>query len=225
MNDVALDICQLRGYYPERMLATLVKAGFLFIQEEGCYDKLKGAGSDLGLFSKEGKFLLEGRFIFPIRDMVGNVLALIGWFPDEKKYITTPSKFFSKSCLFYGLEQLSNTGINKNYVLVEGIFDSLSVRSLGIPCISQMGIKSSKYKQVMYSMFKSLLAIPDRDSEGKKVIEYDNWMLPSTSRYLRWVGDNSKDIDELCNSYEEEDVREMLKSSFKEKKKVVTIKI
>lgn len=222
-QQVARDICQLRGYYPERMMDILIKAGFLYIEDDSCYKQLENAGEDLGLFTEEGRFLLSKRFIFPVCDMLGNVVALIGWFPDDKKYITTPSRLFSKNCLFYGMEQLSTTGIGKEYILVEGIFDSLSVRSLGVPCIAQMGINSSREKSALYSLFKSFVAIPDNDNEGRKVINFDTWNLPSNSRYLKWTGDSSKDIDKLCNSYEEEDVRDMLSSAFKSKKRVVTV--
>lgn len=222
-HQVALDICKLRGYYPERMVSILSKAGFLYIKDDLCYERLKTAGDDLGLFTEEGKFLLSGRFIFPVCDMLGNVVALIGWFPDDKKYITTPSRLFSKNCLFYGMEQLGMTGVGKDYVLVEGIFDSLSVRSLGIPSIAQMGINSSREKSVLYTLFRSFVAIPDNDREGREVLNFDKWHLPSNSHYLKWTGDTSKDIDKICNSYEEDDVREMISSAFSNKKRIITV--
>jgi len=222
---VAREICNKRKYMPERMTSILVEAGFMFIEDSSCYEKLRSAGDDLALFSSNGTFLLEGRYIFPVYDMLGNPVALIGWFPDEKKYITTPSKLFSKSCLFYGMEQLSRTGIGKDYVLVEGIFDCLSVRSIGLPCVAQMGIDSSRYKRSMYSLFKSFVAIPDKDSEGRKVINSDKWKLPSSSKYFKWSGDKSKDIDILCNSYEEEDIRDLLLEVFSDSDRVVNKQI
>lgn len=222
INTVAMEICSLREYYPERMLPTLVKAGFMFIEDDSCYEQLRNAGDDLALFSKEGKFLLAGRYIFPVYDMVGNPVALIGWYPDEKKYITTPSRLFSKACLFYGMEQLSTTGIGAKYILVEGIFDSLSVRSIGLPCIAQMGINSSRYKKSLYSLFSAFVTVPDNDEEGRKVIYHDKWSIPRGSNYFRWTGDKSKDIDLLCNSYEAEDIRDLLLSVFDNKKRIVT---
>lgn len=221
---VAREICHLRKYYPERMTNILIKAGFLRIEDDTCYNQLLKAGGDLGLF-KDGKFLLAGRYIFPVYDMLGNIIALIGWYPDEKKYVTTPSRLFSKSCQFYGMEQLGVTGLNQKYILVEGIFDCLSVRSIGLPCIAQMGINSSRYKIAMYPLFKSLVAIPDNDSQGRKVINNDSWQLPNSGKYLKWSGDDSKDIDLLCNSYEEEGVRDMLLDSFNSTDKVVNVKI
>lgn len=224
---VVSEICGARGYYPERMGDILRSAGFFFVEDTTCFEKLKKVRNvkDYGIFSEKGNFILEGRYIFPVRDMLGNTIALIGWFPDEKKYVTTPSKFFSKQCLFYGMEQIGKTGLGKHYYLVEGIFDCLSVRSLGLPCVAQMGITTSRYKQVMYSMFSSLTAIPDNDAEGREVIAYDKWKLPTNSRYFRWLGDNSKDIDKICNGYEAEDVIELLEGVRKERGKVITIRV
>lgn len=226
-SEVALEICKLRGYYPERMLGTLVKMGFLYIEDESCFEKLRGAGKDLALFNDTG-FRLKGRYIFPVRDMLGNILALIGWIPGGK-YVTTPSALFSKSCLFYGLEQFSTMGIGKKCILVEGIFDSISVRSLGIPCMAFMGVESSRYKVALYSLFSQLVGIPDCDVQGKEVVKLDKWSLPTNSKYLIWRNSSSsgyiKDIDELCNSYEEEDVRDLILGAFTSKDRVVTVNL
>lgn len=226
---VQMNICEYRGYDYERMSGILSKVGFVFPdREQFNQDKLKSVAKDLGLFTQKGNFLLIDRFIFPVRDMLGNIIALIGWFPDEKKYITTPSKLFSKECLFFGMEQLSKTNIGKKYVLVEGIFDSLSVRSLGIPCIAQMGIVTSRYKQAMYSLFGSLLAIPDNDSEGRKVISEDKWRLPRNAKYLKWSGKSSsrlKDIDDLVKTYDSDDVKELLLDAWKEDSRIVNVQL
>lgn len=226
-HKVYQEICSARGYYLERMQPILEEAGFFYLEDVSCTKnllKVKGI-EDFGLFSDKGNFILEGRYIFPVRDMLGNTIAFIGWFPDEKKYVTTPSKFFSKQCLFYGMEQLGKTGIGKNYYIVEGIFDCLSVRSLGLNCVAMMGITTSRYKQTMYSFFRDLTAIPDNDAEGRGVVLEDKWKLPTRSRYLRWIGDKSKDIDSICNGYEKEDLIEFLESAREETSKVVTFRI
>lgn len=226
---VLMNICEYRGYNFENMSGALKRVGFVFPDRDLFKeDKLKSVGDDLGLFTKNDNFLLIDRFIFPVRDMLGNIVALIGWFPDEKKYITTPSKLFSKECLFFGMEQLSKTGIGKKYVLVEGIFDSISVRSVGIPCIAQMGIVTSRYKQAMYSLFSSMLVIPDNDKEGRKVISEDRWRIPRNSKYLRWAGKGAvglKDIDDVVKTYDPDDVKELLLDAWKEKSQVVTVQL
>lgn len=221
---VAYNICKLREYYPERMSRVLIDAGFMYIEEDSSvYEPLINGTEDLGLFSN-GTFLLANRFIFPVRDMLGNTIALIGWFPDDKKYITTPSRLFSKSCLYYGMERVGEVGIGKNFFLVEGIFDRLSIQSLGLNAISQMGISSSRFKESMYPLFKSLVGIPDNDSQGRSVVSENKWSLPTSSRYFTWSGDSAKDIDLLINSYEKEDIRELLWGLFKRDEYVVNEK-
>ena len=80
---VNYNICNLRGYRLEQMNDILTEAGFIYIEDNSVYDALEGnVPEELGLF-KNGQFLLSGRFIFPVRDMLGNTLAMIGWFPDE----------------------------------------------------------------------------------------------------------------------------------------------
>lgn len=228
-RDVSYNICKLRDYYPERMMPILEKAGFMFITgNDSVYDCLGEGNSDLALFTDEGKFLLSGRFIFPVRDMLGNTIALIGWFPDDKKYITTPSKLFSKSCLFFGLEQFIETGIGKDYFLCEGIFDVLSLRSIGFNAVAEMGITSGRVKEGMYPLFGRLIGVPDDDTEGRVVVGEDRWKLPVNSCYMRWVsadGDYYKDIDKVVNSFEYNDIHNEIASKLLEKKRIVKLNL
>ena len=224
IDTVVYNICSLRGYYVERMAKVLKEAGFMFIEDKSVFENLSDCSADLGLF-KDGRFLLEGRFIFPVQDMLGNTVAMIGWFPDEKRYITTPSRLFSKSCMFYGMEQLGMTGIGAKYFLCEGIFDALSVRSVGFNAIAMMGITSGRVKEVLYSLFSKVVGVPDNDSQGRDVLRGDKWSLPWGCSYFRWVGDNSKDIDELINSYERDDIVEMLSGVMENGERVVEVRV
>lgn len=224
-NQTISEICEIRGYEYEWMSGTLEKAEFIRLNDDFQAEKLKRLGDDLALFNSKGEFRLSGRYIFPVKDMLGNVLALIGWYPDEKKYVTTPSKLFSKSCLFYGMEQMHRLGLGGEVFLVEGIFDSLSIRSLGYPALAMMGISASRYKIALYSLFKNIVAIPDIDEQGSKVIKFDKWSIPRNSKYFRWTGISPeivKDIDTFIHSFEEDDVRELLSEIRLEKKHIVT---
>lgn len=227
-NEVVRDICMLRKYSVERIGEVLKKADFQYIDMSKVdLERVRKYGDDLALFSEEGYFLMTGRYVFPVKDMLGNVVALIGWYPDEKKYVTTPSKLFSKDGLFYGMEQLGESGLGSNYIITEGIFDSLSARSLGIKCVAQMGITSSRYKEVLYTLFKQIVAIPDIDEQGRDVLQYDKWKLPRNGKYFRWSNPKyyMKDLDKFINSYEEEDVREVLRAVFSENQRIVTLKL
>ena len=223
-DKVIRKICDLRDYDYVRMEPALKKVGFVYLMDNNV-DELLSSKDDLGLINSEGNFRLLERFIFPVRDMLGNVIALIGWYPDSKKYITTPSAMFSKQCLFFGLEQMTLSGTGKPYFLVEGIFDSISLRSVGFNSVAVMGINSSRYQQAMYSMFKRLVAIPDNDEEGRDVYLRDTWKLPMGSSYVSWKNMPFKDIDDFVKNYDEEDVKELLQDVWKEKKRIISIEL
>ena len=221
-NSVIDKICEFRGYDTEgSMPSMLKKVGFVYLDPDEFtptkLEKLDSSG-DLGIFS-EGNFLLQERFIFPVRDMLGNILALIGWFPDEKKYVTTPSRLFSKKGMFFGMEQLRDTGLGKDYFIVEGIFDSISIRSLGYNCVALMGISLGSYTEVLYSLFKRVVAIPDNDKEGRKVVQLDKWRLPSTGKYLK-INGKHKDIDDVIKYF---DMSDVLSDVWFETDRIVTV--
>ena len=99
------EVCYLRGYIKSDRLIRkeLVRSGLVCVPENNTrvIDRLRGFSPQLGLFNSNGHFLLADRYTLPIRDLQGNVLALVGWNLDGKKYITTPSALFSKSLCLY----------------------------------------------------------------------------------------------------------------------------
>jgi DNA primase len=228
-TDLVIDsLCTERGYDRKRMESILLKTEVCFVDPEkfnfsvlSTLDK-----GDLGLKTSTGQFLLSGRYIVPVKDMLGNVIALIGWNGNsERKYVTTPSKLFSKECLFYGMEQFKD-GLGKPFVVVEGIFDCISVRSLDLRCVAMMGITPSRYKCELYSLMGRILAVPDNDKEGRKVISEDSWSLPSRGKYLRWSGAKGiKDIDDLVKSFDASDVKSLLVDAMKENDRIVNINL
>ena len=221
-------LCEERSYDRFRMEGILSKVEVCFVDPDKFdfarirhFDK-----GDLGLSTQSGNFLLMGRYIVPVRDMLGNIIALIGWYKQEdKKYVTTPSRLFSKECLFYGMEQFKE-GLGKPFIVVEGIFDSISVRSLGLRCVAMMGITPSRYKAELFSLMGKVMAIPDGDKEGRKVISQDTWGIPSSGKYMYWSGVKGiKDIDDLIKSFEADDVKSMLTDVWKEPDRVVNIRL
>ena len=216
----------MRGYKEDSMRSLLNKIGFSYISDSVdtsvlCRDQF----SDFGLV-KNNNFILRNRYIFPVKDMLGNVLALIGWYPDEKKYITTPSRLYSTNGLFFGMEQL-RTGQIKNAVITEGIFDSLAVRSCGYNSFAQMGIITSEVKTTLYGVLgRRLLAIPDNDISGRRVVQQDRWHMPKGSSYMNWTTNkNIKDIDDLYKYYGETGLKDLLDDAMSDYERVITYKI
>lgn len=209
-------LCEQRGYEIEEVRSTFKDAGMIWIDKDvvdmtllqklemyehmGLERKKRVGGTE----ERTGKFLLEDRVVFPVRSVTGKIFAFIGWYPDVKKYITTPSALFSKNSLFYGMEQLGSSGSRPNLLLVEGIFDSLALRSVGVEntiVLATMGSNVQGLKRELYRLFNRIIAIPDRDSTGRKVVKNDGWSLPTGASYLRLkVGrelDGVKDIDDV----------------------------
>jgi DNA primase len=215
------ELCSLRFYQDSSMVAVLKEVGFIKLPDEVDLEPLRqlSSYSELGLETKTGRCLLEGRFVFPVKDMLGNILALIGWYPDEKKYITTPSKYFSRKNLFFGLEQLGSNLHSEVAFVCEGIFDSLSIRSLGYPAYATMGVELSKSKQLLYPLFgREVVGVSDRDRAGSAVRDRDKW---NCTKYLTWVGEfevedeeieniRIKDVDDLVKLYDAESLKEVI---------------
>lgn len=174
----------------------------------------------LGLVSDSDNFLLNNRYVFPIRDIEGNILAFVGWYPDYKKYITTPSLFFSKKTLFFNLDDAYSRSMNEfdgRVFLVEGIFDCISLRCLGLPVVATMGADISIYKAELLKVFKHITAISDNDKAGIHALK--TWDLPPWSTRVSIRGNfqtpygelRVKDIDDLIKFSIKDDIRVMLR--------------
>jgi DNA primase len=159
---------------------------------------------DWGILSRGARYLLEDRYVIPIRSIKGDVLAQVGWFPDYKKYITTPTKGFKKTLSFFNFDE----GFKRAYsefdgtvILVEGIFDAISISALGLPVIGTMGLDLTGFKREMLKRFKKVIAIPDSDKGGDKVSPYHN----SGGKISKWKADTfielerGLDIDDFIN--------------------------
>lgn len=217
-------LCTLRNYFygkneaQERIIREL-KIGICgdnldldVLKDMGCYE--------LGLITTNN-FLLSGRYIIPVYDIGNNLVSLIGYFPNDRKYMTVPGPWFSKNILFFNYRQayeLSWKEYNGLVFVVEGIFDCLSLRSIGLPCIATMGSTVSETKRDLLKLFNKVIAIPDNDDVGRRSISRNSeqgWKVPENATFLRFHGETTidgvtyhcKDMDNLVTMFDEESVR------------------
>lgn len=176
---------------------------------------------DYGLVDRNGNYLLKGRYAIPIRDIGNQVTAIVGWYPDSRKYITTPTYGFSKDGQFFNIECYidSVTGDFPKYneevkdglvYLVEGIFDTLSLRALGFPVLGNMGLEMSLVKSEILKRFGKVIAIPDNDKAGRSTNKYLNRISGKTKKF-KWLIQNEnvivqlpkgvKDMDDFIKGY------------------------
>lgn len=234
------DLCRIRGYVGEEQqnLVKSMQLGCCNIELDSLEDiKLI---EDFGIISKKGNIILNERYIIPVYDISGNLSSLIGYYPDVRKYITLPTPYFSKECMFFNFKQayeLSWRNYNGYVILVEGIFDCLSLRSIGLPCIATMGASVSAIKCELLKLFKKVLAIPDDDETGRAALNRyskKGWKVPYNTTFLKFYGGtcsfdgnllHCKDMDNFVSWYEAEDVREILLSYYSSKEDIEELRL
>lgn len=213
-DEVILECMTQRGYTSNEMYEILKSEG-LFVASSLSDIKLLSDLSqeeleECGLV-RDGNYILSGRFTLPIRDIVGEVVALVGWYPNtSRKYVTTPTYGFSKSATFYGIHHFAEHSSDCCF-LVEGIFDTLSLLSLGYMALGNQGLELSAYKCEMLKRFAKVIAIPDGDAGGRSVNPFYHvvsrgkskvWNIPVDTTFVDLSKSGVKDIDDYLKNEE-----------------------
>lgn len=132
-----------------------------------------------GFYSQRGYFLLKGRYVVPIRNASGRLISLVGWFKDIKKYVTIPTRYFDKKLDWFNIDDamdLSLSELNGVVFIVEGIFDALSLRSIGVPAIATMGSTVEHIKGATLKLFNKVVMFADADDVGNSAV--NRWSVP-----------------------------------------------
>lgn len=148
--------------------------------------------------------------------------------------MTTAGELFSKSKLFYGLEQYPFDEGSPLF-LCEGMFDTLAIRSCGLPALGVMGVEMSDDKHMLLEALaagRRVVGVPDQDEAGENVARNDKWgLLGLGGCYLRWdreslvEGQSIKDADDLINLVGEEVGSGILHSSAMQETKRVVLRL
>lgn len=191
-DDVILDCMVLRGYSSEEMYNHLKKIKMFKIDDIGSAElfcRLTDEEYELTGLKKNGTYLLSGRYCVPIRTIDNKVSAIVGYFPDQRKYVTTPTFGFSKNTSLFGVEHIEY--LDAPYVcLCEGIFDTLSLQAYGFPALGNQGLDLSVYKAEMLKRYRRIVAIPDGDKAGASANPFkahsvgrkNSWNIPFDNR-------------------------------------------
>lgn len=121
----------------------------------------------VGLFS--GKGSMHGRYVLPIHNAKGELVAYAGRSIDgmEPRY-----KFpagFRKSLELYNLHRVEG---ELSVVLVEGFFDCMKIHQAGFPCIALMGCTmSSEQEDLIAGRFGEVVIMLDGDAAGRGAAE------------------------------------------------------
>lgn len=141
--------------------------------------------------------IFHNRFVFPIKDINGKVLNLVGYSKEAaERYVYGTAKYYRRRETMFGLENLQLAYDMGYAILLEGITDAVCIRNLGFPnAFAMCGTHDSTFivnqlNRCRYGVIK----IPDRDSAGKRASKkWDCLRSVTLNTFIQF-----KDIDEMC---------------------------
>lgn len=149
----------------------------------------------LGLV-KNKRFIYEGRIVYPIKDVRGDVMGFVGWDPyTSPKYLDSRNYGYkAKEASLAGMEKMRDYLQSKEPVyLVEGYVDCLWLRSVGLQALSSLGSHLTPYVEVILKRFGNrLIVMPDADEAGNNFVKQVKKSLPKASIFQTT---KNKDVD------------------------------
>ena len=181
-NSSSMDYLKKRGINKETILEFQI--GFV-PDNSDYYNHLSKKFSEkeileTGLFYKNEKYnkfvnRFHSRVIFPIRNIVGDVIAFGGRIIEDKKtakYINSPeTEFYKKGRHIFNLDKAKSApNKNQEVIIVEGYMDVISIYSSGIKnVVSNSGIALTENQiNLIWKFFSYPIVCLDGDSSGQK---------------------------------------------------------
>lgn len=130
----------------------------------------------LGFLSARGNFLFTDRLTFPIRDVMGRVVAFSARKLDgdsQMKYVnTSASPLYNKSKAFYGLD-VARKSKSRECFVVEGQMDVCSMRASGMDnAVASCGTAITQdHVDILLRRFDRIVFFLDGDNAGRKAAE------------------------------------------------------
>ena len=181
-DSIALDYLKKRGISRE----TILEFQIGFVPKNSDYFKQlskKYTEKDIletGLFyknEKQNRFVnrFHSRIIFPIKNIVGDVIAFGGRIIENSKiakYINSPeTEFYKKGRHVFNLEKAKSLPKkNEEVIIVEGYMDVISIYSAGIKnVVSNSGIALTENQiNIIWKFFSNPIVCLDGDASGQK---------------------------------------------------------
>ena len=148
-------------------------------------------------FCKGDYCIFQGRYVYPVKDVRGNVMGLCGYdkFSDVKYLDSLNFGYKAKSYSLWGMEKLPEYYSNdKPVYFVEGIVCALYLRQCGLQALAFLGSNISPYvTEIMRRFGTRAIVVCDSDEAGTKCRKMLRRRLP----HLRIVQSRlAKDVDD-----------------------------
>ena len=158
-----------------------------------------------------GNFIPQsGRCVFPVKDVLGQVMGFVGWDPTcEPKYLDSKNYGYkAKATTLFGMEKLPEYYMSNEPVFItEGLMCTVYLRCQGFQAMASLGSWLTPYViQILKRFGSRLIAIPDNDETGDKYVKQLKRALPKACVMQVTKG---KDIDG-CRRLEEHKYEEQL---------------
>lgn len=174
----------------------------------------------LGFFYR-GYPVYNGRVVYPVKDVNGDVMGLCGWDGFElPKYLDSKNQGYkAKLTTMFGMEKMEEYyKSDKPVFFLEGIVCTLYLRSVGFQALSTLGSHLTPYViEVIRRFGDRAVVIPDNDSAGegfvKQVKKRISNAIVAQSRVAKDIDDTRKledgkyekqlihELDTLSNPY------------------------
>ena len=181
-NSNSMDYLKKRGISRETIIE--FKIGYVPDKSDYYDQLLKKYGEkeifDTGLFYKNEKYnkyinRFHSRVIFPIKNIIGDVIGFGGRIIKEKKtakYINSPeTEFYKKGRHVFNLDKAkSATNKEQEVIIVEGYMDVITIYSSGIKnVVSNSGIALTENQiRIIWKFFSNPIVCLDGDLSGQK---------------------------------------------------------
>ena len=148
-------------------------------------------------FCRNGYYVFEGRYVYPVKDVHGDVMGFCGYdkWSDTKYLDSTNYGYKAKQTSLWGMEKLPEYYRSTDPVFfVEGIVCALYLRQEGLQAMATLGSIVSPYVTEIIRRFGlRAIMINDSDEAGTKCRHTMRRRIP----YLRCIQSTiSKDVDD-----------------------------
>lgn len=178
-----------------------------------------------GIGINNGGFLdrFNGRVIFPITDMFGNVVAFSGRRINEdktSKYINSNENIlFNKSeCLYNFFEAKTHILQTKKIYIVEGFMDAIALYKANVRnVVATMGVNLSKqHIRALEKMNADVVLSLDSDDAGQNAMFKLVETLKSTELKVTVTGisEKGKDLDEIYKEFGKKGIEDFLSKTY-----------
>lgn len=181
---------------------------------------------DYGVYDSNGNCLWQGFIIFPIKNVVGDIVGLAGFSPQRyveahenqdwsiNYYTYSTKKVFEKGKYLYCLDGVYRSALKDGYVLlVDGLFDCLSLTSEGYNAVALLGSSPTEEIIAQLRFINKVIIISDNDDAG---IRLEHALQKKLKNVIFLHQGKTKDVDELLKTEEKEIFKKTLNTAIKE---------